>query len=119
MVKDNFVRIKHMLDAALAIHKFIQERDRSDLENDLMLSSALIRQLEIMGEAAGGISNDFREEHPSIPWRTIVGMRNRLIHAYFDINLNIVWNAVVVEVPKIIPELKDIISSNGTELIDA
>lgn len=111
MVKDNFVRIKHMLDAAHAICRFIQKSERRNLESDLMLSSALIRQLEILGEAASGVSKDFREAHSNIPWHKIIGMRNRLIHAYFDVNLDIIWNAATIEIPKIIPEIEHILAS--------
>ena len=85
MVKGNFVRIKHMLDAAHAIEQFIQNRTRQDIESDLMLFSALIRQLEIFGEAAAGISQECRKDYQNIPWSNIVGMRNRLIHAYFEV----------------------------------
>lgn len=109
MAKDNFVRIRHMLDASQAICSFIQKSGRIDLEQDLMLSSALIRQLEILGEAATGVSSDFRTRFPLVPWHKIIGMRNRLIHAYFDVNLDIVWQAVSEEIPNIIPQLKSII----------
>lgn len=105
------MRVKHMLDAAFAITSFVQKSNRQSLQTDLMLSSALIRQLEILGEAATAVSADFKETHTSIPWRTIIGMRNRLIHAYFDINLDIVWHAATVEIPKIIPTLESIIDS--------
>ena len=101
-----------MLDAAIAITNFIQKSDRQDLDGDLLLSSALIRQLEILGEAATGISPDFREKHASIPWHKIIGMRNRLIHAYFDVNMDIIWNAVTQEIPEIIPKLEKIITSS-------
>jgi len=103
-----------MLDAALAICSFIQNCDRQTLDSNLMLSSALIRQLEIFGEAATGVSKVFRDGHPAIPWKKIIGMRNRLIHAYFDINLDILWFAVSVEIPQIIPELKNISSKNSS-----
>lgn len=95
-----------MLDAAHAISSFIKNTERQTLDNNLMLTSALIRQLEIFGEAATAITKEFREAHPSIPWKKIIGMRNRLIHAYFDVNLDILWFAVSVEIPKTIPELE-------------
>lgn len=104
-----------MLDAAHAISSFIQKNNRQNLESDLMFSSALIRQLEILGEAAIGISIDFKEAHTNIPWHKIIGMRNRLIHAYFDVDLDILWHAVTIEIPKIIPELQKILDTRIQE----
>jgi len=109
MVKENSVRIKHMIDASEAIFHFIQNRRRDDLDNDLMLFSAIIRQLEILGEAATGLSQDFKEQNSFIPWSKIIGMRNRLIHAYFDVDADIVWQAITVEVPNILPQLEKLI----------
>jgi uncharacterized protein with HEPN domain len=75
-----------MLDASAAACSFVLDKQKKDLIEDLMLSSALVRQLEILGEAASGITSDFRENNPQIPWHKIIGMRNRLIHAYFDVD---------------------------------
>ncbi len=111
MVKDNLVRLNHMLDAANAIEQFMKNRTREELESDLMLFSALIRQLEIFGEAASGISQDCREGYGNIPWSKIVGMRNRLIHAYFDVDPEIVWQAITVELPSVIAELKKMVKN--------
>lgn len=91
MDKNDSVRLKHMLEAARACMQFSNGRLRIDLEKDQMLSFAIIRALEIFGEAASKISIEFQETHSHIPWRAIVGMRNRLIHAYFDIDYDIVW----------------------------
>ena len=112
MVKDNFVRIRHMIDAAQAACQFIENKQRTDLEDDVMLFSALIRQLEVFGEAAAGITQDFRANYPHIPWQKIIGMRNRLIHAYFDVDPDIVWQAVTAEIPKVIPHQEIILSSS-------
>ncbi|MCE5317741.1 MAG: DUF86 domain-containing protein [Parachlamydia sp.] len=102
-----------MLDAAQATSQFIKESKRQDLEKNLLLSSALIRQLEILGEAASGVTPEFRQRFSHIPWHKIIGMRNRLIHAYFDVDLDVVWQAVTVEIPIIIPELENIIKEMG------
>lgn len=64
--------------------------------------------LEIIGEAAAKISNESREELPQIPWLNIIGMRNRLIHAYFDINLDILWKTIKEDLPPLISELQQI-----------
>lgn len=64
-----------------------------------MLLFALVRAIEIIGEAAAKVSSTTRDAHPDIPWKAIIAMRNRLIHAYFDINTDILWVAVTQEVP--------------------
>lgn len=81
-------------------------RQRTELDEDRMLLYAVVRAIEIIGEAASQISAETRATHATIPWRAIVGMRNRLIHAYFDINTEIVWQTVTQEIPAFLPQLK-------------
>ena len=102
MEKSDFIRLKHMLEAAHICMHFSVGKARIDFEKDQMLSFAVIRALEVFGEAASRISNEFQKTNPHIPWRARVSMRNRLIHVYFDIDYDIVWKAVSKEIPKII-----------------
>jgi len=81
------LRLRHMLDAARAALSFTSGRTRDDLSADLMLQFALVRALEIVGEAAARISEPTRTGHPEIPWTAIIGMRNRLVQGYFDVDL--------------------------------
>lgn len=76
-----------------------------------MLLSAIIRELEIIGEAGNMISEDFKIKHSQIPWKDLIGMRNRLIHAYFDVNLDIVWKTVSEDVPDLLKEFQKIRSN--------
>lgn len=99
-----------MLEAAQTCLRFGAKRKRIDFETDQMLSFAIIRALEVFGEAASRVSIDFQKEHSHIPWRAIIGMRNRLIHVYFDIDYDVVWEAINSEIPQIIPELEKLIS---------
>ena len=69
--------------------------------------------LEIIGEASNQISPEFRENHSAIPWRLMIGMRNRIVHGYFDINLDIVWRAVIEEVPLLLTAIKPILEEEG------
>jgi len=69
----------------------------------------LVHLLEIIGEAAAGISSDFRLTHPDVPWKRITGMRNRLIHAYFDVNLDVVWQTVTEDLPGLVVRLEEIV----------
>ena len=73
-----------------------------------MLSMAITRCIEIIGEAAARISPETKARRPEIPWTSIVGARNWLIHAYFDINLDRVWDTITVDLPKLVTELKKI-----------
>jgi uncharacterized protein with HEPN domain len=111
MEKSDFIRLKHTLEAAHTCMHFSAGKARIDFEKNQMLSFAVIRALEIFGEAASRMSNEFQKANPHIPWRAIVGMRNRLIHVYFDIDYDVVWEAVNSEIPKIIPELAKLLAT--------
>ena len=104
-LKDD-VRIRHMLEAALKAHQFSKGRTRGDLDKDEQLTLSLVHLLEIIGEAAGKVSESFRNRHSEIPWNRISGIRNRLIHGYFDIDMDIVWETITVRLPELIAQLK-------------
>jgi uncharacterized protein with HEPN domain len=99
------VRLRHILDAARQALSFVQGRVRGDLDCDPMLQHALVRLLEVIGEAAKGISNEARSAHANVPWREMAGMRDRLIHAYFDVDLDRVWKTVTERLPPLIEQL--------------
>ena len=103
------IRIRHMRDAAQQALLFIQGETRRSLDENIMLVFALVKAIEIIGEAASQVSADFQEAHPQIPWQVIIGMRNRLIHAYFDVNLDIVWETVTEDLPPLIAELERLV----------
>ena len=106
MRAEDRVRLRHMVEAAESAVQFIAGRQRTDLDEDRMLLFALVRAIEVLGEAASKISEKTRAAHASIPWRAIIGMRNRLIHAYFEINTAIVWQTVTQEIPALLPQLR-------------
>lgn len=110
MEKGDFVRLKHMLEVARTCLEFGAGKTKIDFKKNQMLTFAVLRALEIFGEAASRISNEFQKAHPDIPWKAIIGMRNRLIHVYFDIDYDIVCEAINSEIPKIIPELEKLIT---------
>jgi uncharacterized protein with HEPN domain len=103
------VRLQHMLDASLEIQQYVQSSKRKDLDEDRKLVHSLVRLFEIIGEAASQVSDELREYIPEIPWFVIIGMRNRLIHAYFSINLDVVWKTSTEDIPSLIFELKKIL----------
>lgn len=95
-----------MVDAAEHALQFVKARRREDLTSDVMLRLALTRAIEIVGEAAAQVSDAGRAEAPAIPWPQIVGMRNRLVHAYFDVDLDILWDTVQLSLPPLLAQLK-------------
>ena len=111
MRKDDEIRLRHMLDAAREAIAFARGRTRGDPDSDRQLVLALIKDVEIVGKAAMQVTEPTRQHLPEIPWERIVGMRNRLVHANFDINLDIVWKTVQGDLPKLISLLESAIPS--------
>jgi uncharacterized protein with HEPN domain len=99
MQREDLLRIRHMVDAVNAASRFVEGRSRADLDSDEMLLFALVRAVEIVGEAASRVEREARETLPDVPWPEIVGMRNRLIHAYFDVDRDILWSTVIQALP--------------------
>jgi uncharacterized protein with HEPN domain len=114
MQPDDEIRLRHMLDATKAALKFADCRQQQELESDLQLQFAIVRAIEIIGEAAARISPEMRSLHPDIPWSSIVSMRNRLVHAYFDVDHDILWNTVVEALPVLERQIETLLKSPGT-----
>lgn len=109
MRKPDRIRVQHMLDAARDATASVQGRVRQDLDRDRIWALGLVKCIEIIGEAAARVSPEARSQFPQIPWMQIVGMRNRLVHAYFDLDLDQVWNAVAQDLPPLIAALETIL----------
>ena len=107
---DDLTRLIHMLEAAQKINQYVQGETRDSLETDEKLALALVRLIEILGEAASKVSKERQAELTQIPWREVIGMRNRLIHAYFDIDYDIVWDTVTLNIPALMEALEDLLS---------
>ncbi len=103
-----------MVDAANEALSFVAQKSRSDLAMDRALTLALVKAMEIVGEAASKVSPELRSQSPEIPWADIVAMRNRLIHGYFDVNLDIVWQTVTVELPPLLRQLQEILATSDS-----
>ena len=110
MLPEDRIRITHMRDACESVSRFIQGKTSADLAGDQMLQFALVRAIEIMGEAAGRVSEDVQKAAPEIPWREAVGIRNRLVHAYFDVDLGILWLTAVESVPQLQDRLERLLA---------
>lgn len=109
MNESDIIRLRHMRDAAKKALAFAKGKTRDNLDENEMLTLSLVKCIEIIGEAASQVSAECEKECPNIPWADITGMRNRLIHAYFDINLNIVWQTVSEELKPLVDELERIL----------
>ena len=101
--------LKDIFIAAKEAVSFIKGISENQFQKDSLRKSAVIRQLEIIGEAANRISEEFKEKHSQIPWAEMMGMRNRLIHGYDDIDLTIVWRVVYKELPLLINGIKSLL----------
>jgi uncharacterized protein with HEPN domain len=109
MLKADLTRVRHMLDAAGDAMAFSGNKTRRDLDTDRMLVLSLVKSIEIIGEAASKVSKDTRDHYPEIPWTVIVAMRNRLIHAYYDVDLDRVWDTITADLPPLILLLEKLI----------
>ena len=106
MLSLDLVRLRHILDAAREADAFCRARSREDLDTDRMFYHSLVHLLEVIGEAARAVSRSFREAHPEIAWRKMVGMRDRLSHGYYGINRDILWETATQDVPVLIREIE-------------
>lgn len=107
------ISLRQMLTYAQQACAMVHGRERPDLDSDLMLQLALTRLIEIIGEAATRISKPTRDQYHQIPWAHIVGMRNRLVHGYDTVDLNLLWNTVAFDLPPLIAALEEILRSKS------
>jgi uncharacterized protein with HEPN domain len=110
---DDRGRLQDMLESAEEAAEVARGKGREDMDRDRVLNLALARLLEIIGEAAAGPSPEFRRRHPEVPWADIIGLRNRLIHNYRDVDFNILWQIIDVDPPILIIDLKRILAARG------
>ncbi len=111
---DDWSRLKHILDACQEALKFIENQNKEDLQHNRMLALALVKELEIIGEAANNISMDCQLRYPDVPWKDMIGMRNRLVHAYFGINYDIVWRTVTESLPVLLVDVEAVIERESS-----
>jgi uncharacterized protein with HEPN domain len=103
--------LKHILDEAAYLESQTSTIDRAEFLGNETLKRAFVRSLEIIGEAVKLLADDFRQSHAYIPWRSMAGMRDRLIHGYFGVDYEIVWDAVITNVPQLKTDVLAILRS--------
>ena len=108
-MRDPRLYLKDILQAIEAIEKFVKDIDFETFKREDMRSSAVIRKFEIIGEATKNISEDIKQKYPSIPWKDIAGMRDRLIHFYHGIKYELVWNTIKDDIPGFKLQIKKVL----------
>jgi uncharacterized protein with HEPN domain len=107
--RDDSVSLRQMLDHSREALALVQGRSRGDLDRDRVVTLALCRLVEILGEAANRTSDACRKRHPDIPWRQVIGLRNRLIHGYDSIDLDVLWQILTADLPSLATRLGQIV----------
>ena len=110
--RDPLVPVQHMRDHALRVLTATQDRSRSDLDDDEFMEAALIRWMEVLGEAARRVPDDFRARYPHVPWRQTTDLRNVLIHGYDTVDLDALWRIIQEQLPTLLEQLQAIINEN-------
>jgi uncharacterized protein with HEPN domain len=109
MLTSDRVRLQHIADAAKRIVVITRGRSRRDIEDDLVLPYALLALLQIIGEAAKHVSDEYQEEHSEIDWQGMTGLRNRLAHAYFDVDYDVLYRVVQEDIPPLISTIENLL----------
>ena len=97
--KNDLAFLEHILDSIHAIHEFSQDMSHDELTSNRLKQSAIVREIEIIGEAVKSISKTLKDKHPEIAWKDIAGTRDKMIHHYFGVDLDIVWDIIKKDLP--------------------
>ncbi len=115
--KNYIVFLEHILDNVEKVESFSGNVSKDELNNDELRQYAIVRAIEIIGEAVKNLPSSFKNKHSNISWRDIVGTRDKMIHHYFGVDLNIVWGIVKKDIPKLKKEVKDILEKEKKKQI--
>ena len=116
MIKDNFTYLNHILTSISLIEEYSSGKKFKDLIANKMMQDAIIRQIEIIGEATTRISVAFKNEYPELPWVDMKDMRNKLIHNYFGVNIKHVWNVVEQDIQPLKIQIEKILKDNNIQI---
>lgn len=111
--RTNLELLGDILESTRRINIYTNGLTYEIFQTDLKTQDAVIRNLEVIGEAVKKISMEFRDQYPSIPWKSMTGVRDRLIHHYFGVDLNIVWNIVVEELSDVVMQITEIVQEHS------
>lgn len=108
--RETSVGLRQMLDHAREAMAMAEGKTRGDLDTNRMLNLALVKLLEIVGEAASRVVSDEQARHTGIPWQQLIGLRNRLVHGYDEVDLDILWQILTRDLPPLVEELEKIVA---------
>jgi uncharacterized protein with HEPN domain len=111
----DFIRLEHIRDAIIVAVQLAGESSRADLQGDLKLELALARCVEIVGEAANQLSEETRTSISEVPWRQVIGMRHRLVHAYFNVDLNHLWDTIEGDLPPLLEVINRVLAEHDEQ----
>jgi uncharacterized protein with HEPN domain len=109
MKRDDTVYLHHILDPIESIEEYTKGMSENEFLSDSMAHDAVVRQIEIIGEAARNVSDQFQNKYPKLPWAKMIGIRNKIIHEYFNVNFAIVWDTIKDDLPLLKKSIKKIL----------
>jgi len=109
MKKDPLIFIKHILENIDKIEAFSKNLSKKTLSKNELKQYAIIRAIEVIGESVKNLPDSLKNKYPNVPWKEIAGTRDKMIHHYFGVDLNIVWDIISKEIPKLKEDIKDIL----------
>jgi uncharacterized protein with HEPN domain len=109
LLNDDVTRLRHIIEATQEAMGYAQGLSWDEFQGSRPLQHAVVRCIEIIGEASSRISKECRDSNPQVPWVDIVAMRNRIVHAYYDIDIAVVWKTVTEDLPAMLPEIQGIV----------
>lgn len=115
MKRDSSFFLKHVIECIERIEKFVDKLEEEDFLKDELVQSAVIRQIEVVGEAVKNLPIDFVNKYPLVPWGDIAGTRDKMIHYYFGVDLKLVWEIVVDDLPELKSQVENILKDLNTK----